>query len=72
MCVGARKPDRFLVGRPSGPAAETAARYCAECPVRSECLAHARATGSQGIWGGWWFATHGYGEPVDLLGRSAG
>ncbi len=67
-CLDAPDPDRFLAhSTPSRDARALAAEYCACCPVRTACLAHARATRSQGVWGGVWFPTPGTGSAVDLL-----
>lgn len=43
------KPEH---GRPAGAMTRDALRLCAECQVLDECLAHALATGEDGIWGG--------------------
>lgn len=43
-------PDLFFG---HGDDVDEAKRLCAECPVRTECLAHALANGeTQGVWGG--------------------
>lgn len=49
-------PELFFPVGTSGPAVEQAAEaklVCSDCPVRSECLAWALATGQDhGVWGG--------------------
>lgn len=41
-----------------------AARYCAGCPVRAQCLAEARRDGLHGLWGGM-YRTWAHGSMVE-------
>lgn len=54
-------PDAFWLEDENGEGLRGATRraavlvaksYCAECPVRIECLRFARRTGQRGVWGG--------------------
>ncbi len=67
-CAKAPDPDAFVVGTPTGRASELAEQFCARCPVAQRCEKHARATRSQGVWGGWHFPAPGFGRPINLLG----
>lgn len=67
-CATAPDPDRFVGQRTASSQVQAlAAQYCAACPVTRACLDYARATRSQGIWGGWLLPAPEYGRPVDLL-----
>lgn len=41
--------DRMFFGDPKAPAAR---EYCADCPVRSQCLVYGQETESSGYFGG--------------------
>ncbi len=67
-CAEAPDPDRFVApSTPSRDAQLLAAEFCADCPVQQPCRAYARATRSEGLWGGTWFPTPGTGQAVNLV-----
>ncbi|MGH4022054.1 MAG: WhiB family transcriptional regulator [Pseudonocardiaceae bacterium] len=67
-CATAPDPDRFVApSSASREAALLAAEFCAVCPVARPCRTYARATRSEGVWGGWWFPTPGTGHAVNLV-----
>lgn len=67
-CAGA-DPELFDVidgaRRAPGASVRTAIRYCAGCPVRSDCDAEARANHEWGLWGGQ--LRFQSGDVIDLL-----
>lgn len=66
-CAEALNPDLFVSPGTVAAARVVARVFCADCPVRAECLAAAEGSG---IWGGHWFPVgrgHRVGRPVDLL-----
>lgn len=54
-------------------ARSVAQQYCSVCPVRTPCLAHGKATGSSGVFGGHLLSVAGRAEDrdVDLLKEAA-
>lgn len=44
-----------------------AREFCAECPVRAECLQYGIATKSMGVWGGSYLAWEPRARVVNLL-----